>query len=220
MKDSEFIELLNLYLDHEIDAEDVGRLEAEVNSGPERLQIYRQYCRMHKACAGLADRFGDGAEPARGWAIAARAGSSWRGYGAAGVLAAACAAVAVVAIWRGGVKAPPASGPAPQGYAYATSKGLPVVVNPGYGSELQPVLTLRSFDLPVGAPGSVTLVSGSDQDDVLAWLARAQEPTVQHIPFKQVFRAQPMLITPGASAAQSSASTDGQAELAAFRFQR
>src|SRR4051812_32659749 len=50
MKDSEFIELLNLYLDHEISAADAARLEAEVQSNPSRRRVYLQYCRMQKAC--------------------------------------------------------------------------------------------------------------------------------------------------------------------------
>lgn len=50
MKDSEFIELLNLYLDHEISAADAARLEAEVQSNPARRKVYGQYCRMQKAC--------------------------------------------------------------------------------------------------------------------------------------------------------------------------
>ena len=36
MKDNEFIELLNLYLDHEISQEDAARLEAEVQRNPAR----------------------------------------------------------------------------------------------------------------------------------------------------------------------------------------
>lgn len=55
MKDSEFIELLNLYVDHEIGAEDARRLESEVNANPERRRLYRQYCMIHKACSLLAD---------------------------------------------------------------------------------------------------------------------------------------------------------------------
>jgi hypothetical protein len=50
MKDSEFIELLNLYLDHEISAADAARLEAEVQTNLARRRIYHQYCRMQKAC--------------------------------------------------------------------------------------------------------------------------------------------------------------------------
>lgn len=57
MKDSEFIELLNLYLDHEISAADAARLEAEVQNNPERRMVYQQYCRMQKACRILATDF-------------------------------------------------------------------------------------------------------------------------------------------------------------------
>lgn len=57
MKDSEFIELLNLYLDHEISASDAARLEAAVQSNPERQRVYRQYCKMQKACKVLAADF-------------------------------------------------------------------------------------------------------------------------------------------------------------------
>ncbi len=57
MKDSEFTELLNLYLDHEISAADAARLEAEVQSNPNRRRVYQEYCRMQKACKLLAQDF-------------------------------------------------------------------------------------------------------------------------------------------------------------------
>ncbi len=57
MKESEFIELLNLYLDHEISAADSARLEAEVQKSPERRKLYQTYCRMQKACKVLAADF-------------------------------------------------------------------------------------------------------------------------------------------------------------------
>ena len=57
MNDTEFIELLNLYLDHEISAADSARLEAEVQTNIERRRIYQQYCRMQKACKLAAADF-------------------------------------------------------------------------------------------------------------------------------------------------------------------
>ena len=57
MKDSEFIELLNLYLDHEISAADAARLEAEVQTNQARRRIYQQYCRMQKGCKLVAADF-------------------------------------------------------------------------------------------------------------------------------------------------------------------
>jgi len=43
MKDREFIELLNLYVDREISAEDALRLEREVATDPKRREVYDQY---------------------------------------------------------------------------------------------------------------------------------------------------------------------------------
>jgi anti-sigma factor RsiW len=57
MKDSKFIELLNLYIDHQISPEDAALLEAEIQQKPERRRIYRQYCQMQKACVVLAENF-------------------------------------------------------------------------------------------------------------------------------------------------------------------
>jgi len=57
MKDSKFIELLNLYVDHQISPADAALLEAEIQQKPERRQIYRQYCQMQKACVTLAENF-------------------------------------------------------------------------------------------------------------------------------------------------------------------
>jgi len=57
ISDKKFIELLNLYLDHEISADEVRVLEAEIMSSPARHTLYRQYCAMHKGCLELASTF-------------------------------------------------------------------------------------------------------------------------------------------------------------------
>ena len=64
MNDREFIELLNLYVDHEISAEDSLRLEAEVLSDPSRREVYDQYCRMQKACSMLSEELMESAPDA------------------------------------------------------------------------------------------------------------------------------------------------------------
>jgi anti-sigma factor RsiW len=98
MKDSEFIELLNLYLDHEISAADAARLEAEVLNNPARRRVYQDYCRMSKACTLLGQDFAQETAPAAGkvidFATAQRA--SRTGWIAAGSFAAVAAAVAIV----------------------------------------------------------------------------------------------------------------------------
>jgi hypothetical protein len=53
MKDSRFIELLNLYVDREISPEEAAALEAEVYRSAERRQLYEQYCRMDRGCTML-----------------------------------------------------------------------------------------------------------------------------------------------------------------------
>lgn len=47
MKDTRFIELLNLYIDRQITAEETAQLEAEIQAHPKRQAIYRQYCQIH-----------------------------------------------------------------------------------------------------------------------------------------------------------------------------
>lgn len=57
MKESKFIELLNLYVDHQISADDAALLETEVRANPERRRVYRQYCMMQKASTELGNAF-------------------------------------------------------------------------------------------------------------------------------------------------------------------
>ncbi len=49
MKDHRFIELVNLYIDRQITAEEIAELEAELQVNPRRRAIYRQYCQLHTA---------------------------------------------------------------------------------------------------------------------------------------------------------------------------
>jgi len=64
ISEKKFIELLNLYIDHEISAEEVRILEAEILRNPARHTIYRQYCAMHKGCLELARTFAPHSEMA------------------------------------------------------------------------------------------------------------------------------------------------------------
>jgi len=58
MKESRYIELLNLYVDHQLTSTEAAELEVEVQRSSERRKTYLQYCRMQKACGLLfeADR--------------------------------------------------------------------------------------------------------------------------------------------------------------------
>ena len=110
MKDSEFIELLNLYLDHEISTDDAARLEAEVQKNPARRRVYREYCQMQKACKVLAEDFQSEAAVIAERAVtpnvidfasAARAQRSrLSGFYTVGAFAAAAACLAIIFVGR------------------------------------------------------------------------------------------------------------------------
>jgi anti-sigma factor RsiW len=53
MNEPRFIELLNLYVDQQLSAEEARELEVEMERNPSRRRTYHQYCRMQKACAQL-----------------------------------------------------------------------------------------------------------------------------------------------------------------------
>lgn len=114
MKDSEFIELLNLYLDHEISAAEAARLESEVQTNPDRRRIYQDYCRMQKACRVLARDFASEPEAADHKVVAFNPGAhsrsgSRRGTYFAGAFAAVAACLVAVVTLRHGSGAPAAA---------------------------------------------------------------------------------------------------------------
>lgn len=49
MTDEKFTELVNLYFDREISAEDLNQLKAEIAARPDRKQIFAERCRLDKA---------------------------------------------------------------------------------------------------------------------------------------------------------------------------
>lgn len=56
MKDKRFLELVNVYLDGEISEAETLELESEIRSSAKRMDQYRRYCRMQKACMVLAEQ--------------------------------------------------------------------------------------------------------------------------------------------------------------------
>ncbi|MDP2138949.1 MAG: hypothetical protein Q8J74_13945 [Candidatus Didemnitutus sp.] len=57
MKDTRFTELVNLYIDRQISPEDAAEFELEIQSNSKRRQVYRHYCRMHRATALVYESF-------------------------------------------------------------------------------------------------------------------------------------------------------------------
>jgi hypothetical protein len=158
MNDADFIELLNLYIDHEIDSDGAARLEAEVARDPERRRLYRQYCSMHKACSCLA-RATTPADAKTGTLTARR--SVGFPLFATGLLAAAAAAFMIVTRPQ---RTEPLPKPSP---AVAAVAPAPVRTEAFHVDDMRPVFSTRAF--AAGTPVSATAWTGS-----LAWLKTVQ----------------------------------------------
>lgn len=227
MKDAEFIELLNLYLDHEISAADAARLEAEVQRHPARRQIYRQYCQMQKACTMLSADFVAAKEEKKIIAFEPRR-PAWRPavWGLAG-LAAAAACAAFVLFNRN-------SAVAPAGQSVVAAY-TPTVVDPqvpptaadldtrsiartvtvaARRTELQPVLTANA--LAFGGNQTVALAPTE-----LDWIRNVKLAPMQIAPVANELRFEnhPALKS-GPAVYRSSRPIQGTVEMTAFQFQK
>jgi hypothetical protein len=176
MKESKFIELLNLYVDQQISPEDAALLEEEILRDLRRRKIYSQYCRMHRAC-GLAlkqDQARNQAEE-KVVAFAEPRRSHW-GYYVAGAAAAACVAlVAVQTVFHPGHKIPAtsmaAAQPAPEAAkpALASDLIIPVRLNTSGGHPLpitDEYIAQRLRQAPSASRTSHLAVSNADQNRI------------------------------------------------------
>jgi hypothetical protein len=216
MKDSEFIELLNLYVDHELSAADSARLEAEVANDSARRKTYREYCMMHKACDVLAAAYRDPQAETPRFMVEQEKSTGW-GWGAGlvtgGLLAAACLAFAFVMHVR--QVAPPGamSGAQPLD-AVATTVDAPAARRMSTHlttSELQPVLNTRDWTNPAAV-----------QNESLAWMNKVELTPLQRtnaVPMP-TFPAASLLLNGDTNATTVSAQPEAQIEHVAFQFQR
>lgn len=240
MKDSEFIELLNLYLDHEISAADAARLEAEVQSNPQRHRIYREYCQMQKACQLLAKDF----QPEEASVFRARTmvpKQAWflsRGTGAFAVGAlAAAACVAFIFIGRNPAAKPETSrgfvqySKAPVSVGVPTGSDAAAAKEPARASfqtvsvserrEPSRVVFGGNSRLPIEphrAGGTLTLATASSPQ--FDWMRAVQiAPIPQPVPVEELkFEHRPVNLRPESRALGSNPSLQTDVEMAAFRF--
>ena len=245
MKESKFVELLNLYIDQEINPSEAELLEEEIQRDPARRRVYLQYCRMHRASAVLFESFRSDNVPAGNkLAEAARAAdekvvafptlsprrtSRWV-YAAGLVAAAAC--VAFVFVHRPAVNptrpndgtlltqnaAAPAQPAKVQTAAVSPEAFAPTLV-PMVRREFTPVLVTHTFaaaqDLPANA---AALLAGYPA--TLEWMQRIQLPPVQNLSLDTlVFEIQPTL-RQDQRTYRSSLPVQGNVEKASFEFQR
>mgnify|MGYP001605103060 CR=1 FL=1 len=246
MKDSEFIELHNLYLDHEISVADAVRLEAEVQGSPARRRVYREYCQMQKACKLLVTDFQAEAAPANERKVVAFEPASRARRGTAIYVAGACiaaaACVAIIFIGRGrdsgtaGSDArsqqgahenravPAAAAPAPAGAATAT--GSPRMIAQTVRGPVRRDLAQAAFvGEPRGRSGvaqadALLAASGVQGNAQFEWMRTAQlAPLPQPVPLEELrFEARPVNLRPDGSALGNRPAVPADVESTAFRF--
>lgn len=233
MKDSEFIELLNLYLDHEISVADATRLEAEVVGNPARRRIYQDYCRMQKGCKLLAEDFKTEVgtvEERKVLAFNPAPVSRRRGVYVAGAFAAAAACGVLIFSLRNRVE-PAAPQPAT---AQTISKPAAAVAaaapNPDSRGGLAAARTANSaqgtltgaLSLRGKAPAapSALFVAGDRGAVQFDWMRTLNLPPVQRVSAEQL-RFETRSGLQGESRTYDSGhSLQESVEMSAFRFQR
>ncbi len=230
MKDTEFLELLNLYLDHEISAEDAIRLETEVQRSPARHRTYLEYCRMQKACTILAKDFAD--QPAQKKILAFEPRrSAWSGgLFAVGGLAVAAACVALVLVNRAPESNPGSSAGSKPSFAASkpvAGQSLDVAASiPSAGSEkLLGGAIARMVTIPVRRGElkpvfvSAPMVQ-SNADTQFEWMQGVQLAPMRSLPEQNVRLDARSPLQPASRTYTSGRSVQGTVEMTAFRFQK
>jgi hypothetical protein len=165
MKESKFIELLNLYVDHHISPADAALLEAEVRINPEHRRVYRQYCQIQKACTELGEAFRNDSPAPAAASKTVDFNPRPRRFASAKVLtgfAAIAACVATAFVVRSRLIAPAEVAPAADSVAVLTT----VVDVPAH------VVTNRPALQPAIGPRSLAL---RDQNSELAEASTAEQ---------------------------------------------
>jgi hypothetical protein len=210
MNDREFIELLNLYVDREISAEDALRLEAEVASRPRRRNVYDQYCRIQKACAKLSEENYTAAlsqtDPSL---VSFPAERSWRlAPFMAGMAAAAAVALAIVGI-RGRL-IPQAAGPDLVAVAPARAVSAAQAAPSDADMSMKPVFLARQAPDQAGSQVAQLSWIGDVRLAPVSTSANADFLLGPRADLKAAVMADP----------QNARDTQEPVEMTAFRFQR
>jgi len=242
MKDSEFIELLNLYLDHEITAADAARLEAEVQSNPARRSVYQQYCRMQKACTLLAKDFSSApaASPDEARKVVSfepRRPAWGPGLFAVGGLVAAAACVTVIFVNRPGAPSEVSQGsptlaavaPVEARVVLAPGEDIPaaamnsraVTMPTARRAELQPVLVAGSLSLGNQWATPVSTVAAEPATQ-LDWIRGLQIAPMQRVQVEELrFDARPAEVAqPSIFTVRPRPTQQGVVEMTAFQFNK
>lgn len=243
MKESKFIELLNLYIDQQISPEDAVLLEEEILNNPRHRRIYHQYCKMHRACtlimeniSARADQATTGVEEAASRVVdfGLRPRRSAWGYYAAGLAAAACVALVAVQVFlrsdRNSARGSLATSPAASLVSAQTGPAktsVPVHMDATASPAIRPAGSLNARQLLVFSPGNVpgktpSIIVKSPADHALppSVLPVYATPTTLRPSIEQFVFEQSPAISSSPMIYRNRQQMDGQTEMTAFQFQR
>ena len=221
MKDTRFIELINLYIDRQISPEETSELEAEIRANARHRQVYQQYCKMHRATKLVYESFRANAEQPAGNRIQPssiarferRQRNRWY-YALGGLAAAAC--VAFVLVRSGSIGHTPA-----QTLAVSADKApvlAATVVAPA--AEQRVASAQPSFSkLTHEQPDYAAVLASMRQDEQRAYLL-GQTVRGTSLFDDGVFDGKQVLPLNARRATQTKKSDSRNAEFTAFQFQR
>ena len=234
MNQKKFIELLNLFVDHEISSVEAAELEQEIALNPERRKIYQQYCRIQRGSGMLAESFkSEGAPAGSKLARAARDADdkvarfperratqiSWGWISGLGVAAAAaCVALVVVKTDGSGKTAAPSASPVVA--QRMISPGTAVSPSPqslSVAPRFRPTLVAQALPQNVMGGSYATAAASSPSLD---WMDRVDMPSVRSIPVEDLlFDAKPGL-QQESKTFRSGRPMQTPVEMSAFQFQK
>jgi hypothetical protein len=218
MNDREFIELLNLYVDREISAEDALRLESEVVANPRRREVYDQYCRMQKACSMLSEDLIE-SSVSDSSIVNFPSRSAWgMGPAALGLAAALACAVGIVTykIHRTNADAFAANAASLATYAVAPQAAASAA-RQADADAMKPVFVVSRVS--VAAAQAPQFAAAQPTIAELNWIGNVQMPPV-FTSGSQEFVLGPKTGIKAAAIADAPADSQEPAEMTAFRFQR
>ena len=220
MNESKFIELLNLYVDHQISPADAALLETEVRSNPERRRVYRQYCQMQKACTELAASFRSQA-PATEPKLAEfkpRRRASGAAVLATGLLAAAaCVAVVLGVRSRFAVANPNSRGPVA---VQLTPAAFPVARSVAARPALQPAIGPHLVNLRAQNADLADAAATTDQMALADWMNSIQMSSLPGAPADELSFDARATLQPDPRTYRTARPFKGKVEWTAFTFQK
>ncbi len=245
MNESRFIELLNLYVDHQLSPAEASELESEIRKNPARRRTYQQYCRMQKACAQLFELERSSAPSSAALpreqvdverkVIAFPAPASKRGYWLGLSAAAAAACVVFVTVFN----TEPAGGPSGEATVATVSPAPSSTPTVAVAASFVPGQdALAAKPLETFTPVFIKPVSADSQAERVSFVSMKLEPASFELDWTRQIKLEPVrkvaadevlfsrtvagetLRATGFQTTATAATEDNATEQAAFQFQK